>query len=59
VVQSGDMAALVDAVLATGRTNWDRAYAMQYILDNHTWDKRVAVYDQLLRRKLPEIMRAS
>jgi hypothetical protein len=32
---------------------------MQYILDNHTWDKRVAVYDQLLRRKLPEIMRAS
>ena len=49
VVQSGDMRALAEAILEAGRANWDRAYAVQYILDHHTWDKRVAVYDQLLR----------
>ena len=52
VVRSGDMHAMSDAVLATPRTNWDRAYAMQYILDNHTWDQRVTVYDRLLRPPL-------
>jgi hypothetical protein len=54
VVESGDMRALSDAVLAAPRANWDRAYAVNYILENHTWDKRVTVYDQLLRRELPE-----
>ena len=52
VVQNGDMRALSDAVLAVGRAKWDRAYAINYITENHTWDKRVAVYDQLLRREL-------
>ena len=52
VVQNGDMRALSDAVLAVGRATWDRAYAINYIIENHTWDKRVAVYDQLLRREL-------
>jgi hypothetical protein len=52
VVPSGDMCVLADAILTAGRTTWDRASAIRYILENHTWDKRVAVYDQLLRREL-------
>jgi glycosyltransferase involved in cell wall biosynthesis len=52
VVKSGDMRALADAILAAGRAPWDRAYGRRYILENHTWDKRVAVYDQLLRQEL-------
>jgi hypothetical protein len=52
VVQSGDMRALADAILTAGRATWDKAYCIQYILDHHTWDKRVAVYDRLLRHEL-------
>jgi glycosyltransferase involved in cell wall biosynthesis len=52
VVPSGDMSALADAALAAARTTWDKTYAVDYILENHTWDKRVTVYDQLLRREL-------
>jgi glycosyltransferase involved in cell wall biosynthesis len=52
VVQSGDMSALADAVLRAAQTTWDRAYAKHYILENHTWDKRVTVYDQLVRHEL-------
>lgn len=52
VVQSGNMRALADAVLSAGRTNRDRDFAIRYIPDNQTWDKRVAGYDQVLRRGL-------
>lgn len=45
---SGDLS---EAVLAAGRTAWDKSYAVNYILANHTWDKRAAVYDLLLRRQ--------
>ena len=52
VVQAGDIRALSDAVLAFGGATWDRAYAINYIIENHTWDNRIAVYDRLLRREL-------
>jgi glycosyltransferase involved in cell wall biosynthesis len=51
VVQSGDMRALTDAILTAGRATWDKTYAINYICENHTWDKRAAVYDHLLRRE--------
>jgi Glycosyl transferases group 1 len=53
VVESGDMDALAEAVLSAARTNWDRAYAVRYILENHTWAQRGAVYNRLLRREFP------
>jgi glycosyltransferase involved in cell wall biosynthesis len=52
VVESGDMDALAEAALTAARTSCDRAYAIRYILENHTWAQRVAVYDRLLRREL-------
>lgn len=59
VVESGDMRAMADAILTADRATWDRAYAIRYILENHTWDKRVAVYDQLLRREIHEARTAN
>jgi hypothetical protein len=35
---------LVDAV----NRDWDKSYGVDYMLKNHTWDKRVAVYDRLI-----------
>jgi hypothetical protein len=31
---------------------WDRDAAVNYILENHTWDKRVEIYDQLIKHEL-------
>ena len=30
---------------------WQKEEAIQYILNNHTWDKRVQVYDALIRKE--------
>ena len=43
------MAAMVeDAVHA----EWDREAAIRYVLEHHTWDRRVATYDRLIGRAL-------
>jgi hypothetical protein len=52
VVPSGDMRRLADAVLAAGRSSWDREAAVQYILKHHTWDARAEVYDHVIRDEL-------
>ena len=54
LVESGDMDALAEAALAAAAKDWDREYARRYILENHTWARRVALYDRLLRRELPQ-----
>ena len=40
------------AAVAAAGTDWDREHAVRYILENHTWDRRVALYDRVLRREL-------
>jgi glycosyltransferase involved in cell wall biosynthesis len=52
VVESGDMGALAEAAVAAAGTDWDRDHAVRYILENHTWARRVALYDRLLRREV-------
>jgi hypothetical protein len=49
VVPSGDMSALAESVCVAARTPWDRDYATRYILEKHTWERRVAIYDRLLQ----------
>jgi hypothetical protein len=49
VVPNGDMAFMADRVDAAVRSDWDRDAAVAYVLGNHTWDCRAAVYDRLIR----------
>ena len=49
LVDGADTRALTEAVIEAARTRWDRARAVTYILENHTWAQRVKVYDRLLR----------
>ncbi len=49
-VPSGDMPLMAEKIIAAANRSWDRDFAINYILDNHTWDKRAAVYDQLIRK---------
>ncbi len=47
---SGLMAQKVEE--AAHKEDWDRDYAINYMLTNHTWDKRVETYDRVIKQPL-------
>ena len=52
LVTPGDTERLAAAVLdAIGRP-WDRRSAEEYVLRHHTWERRAAVHDAVIRREL-------
>ena len=53
LVESGNMEFMAERIVEAARTNWDRDFAIQYILKQHTWDSRVEVYDQLIQKEFP------
>lgn len=50
VVESGNMELMAEKIVEAAAKDWNRAQAVDYILNRHTWDKRVEVYDQLIRQ---------
>ncbi len=48
VVPHSNMELLAEHVERAIHQAWERAYAVQYILDHHTWDKRVGIYNRIL-----------
>jgi len=55
VVENGNLELMAQRIEETAHTDWDRESAIRYILANHTWDGRVEVYDQILRRNFGSI----
>jgi len=53
VVDAGSMAALAARVVEAAHATWNRDVAVQYILDNHTWDRRARTYDRIIRDAAP------
>lgn len=49
---SGDTAALADGISTAARRRWDVERARRYVLENHTWDRRAATYDAVIRQEL-------
>jgi len=49
VVENGELNAMADRILESVHAPWDRARAIRYILDHHTWERRAAIYDRILR----------
>jgi hypothetical protein len=49
VTENGNLELMADNIATAARRSWDRAYAVNYILGHHTWDKRVELYDALLK----------
>jgi hypothetical protein len=43
---------MADMVEEAVHRRWERDQAVKYMLDNHTWDKRIDVYDPLIKREL-------
>jgi glycosyltransferase involved in cell wall biosynthesis len=52
VTDSGDMRAMAQRIEDALGATWDRAAAVDYIIENHTWDTRAGVYDRLLEETL-------
>ena len=50
IVENGNLEMMARKIAeAANRQNWDREHAINYILDNHTWDKRVEIYDKIIK----------
>ena len=50
VVENGDLESMADRIQESLRTSWNRERAIDYILMQHTWEKRAEIYDRVLRR---------
>ena len=53
VVENNNLESMAKSITEAAHKNWDRDYAISYILHNHTWDRRVEVYDKLLKENFP------
>ncbi len=40
---------MVQKIEEAAGKNWDKEYQINYILNNHTWDKRVEIYDKVIK----------
>jgi glycosyltransferase involved in cell wall biosynthesis len=50
VVDNGDMAGMAHRIEQAATATWDRPRAVRYIIENHTWDTRVEVYERLFQQ---------
>lgn len=49
VVENGNLELMAEKIAEAAGKSWEREQAIRYILNHHTWEKRVEVYDQLIR----------
>ncbi len=50
IADYGDDQMMADMIEAVIFTKWDAEEAIRYMIMNHTWDKRVEVYERVIRR---------
>ena len=48
----GDTHMMVDMIENAAHANWQKEGAIRYVLENHTWHRRVKVYETLIRREM-------
>jgi glycosyltransferase involved in cell wall biosynthesis len=52
IVENGNLELMAQKIEEATHKKWDRNYAINYILDHHTWDKRVETYDKIIKENL-------
>jgi len=50
VADNGNMELMAQNIIKAATTKYDKDYAKDYIIRNHTWDKRVEVYNKLFKK---------
>jgi glycosyltransferase involved in cell wall biosynthesis len=51
LVDNGNLELMAERVDDAIHREWNRAAGIQYVLDHHTWDTRVEVYDKIIRER--------
>ena len=49
VTDNGNLELMAARIEEAAHKDWDRNHAVTYILNHHTWGKRVEAYDALLK----------
>lgn len=49
IVENGNFELMAQKVEEAAHMDWNREYAINYILNNHTWDKRAEIYDKIIK----------
>ena len=50
VVDNGNLELMAEKIKEAAQKEWDRDSAINYILNNHTWEKRVEIYDEIIKQ---------
>jgi glycosyltransferase involved in cell wall biosynthesis len=53
VTDNGNMELMAQNIIKAAKTKWNRDFTKDYIIKNHTWDKRVKVYDKIFKENFP------
>jgi len=53
-VPGGKLELMAEKIEEAASKEWDKDYAINYILDNHTWDKRAEIYHKIINRSSKE-----
>lgn len=51
IIPFDNNAKMADAIEKVVNKKWDKNYAIKYMVKNHTWDKRVEIYDQIIKKE--------
>ena len=49
VVENGNLELMAQKIEEAANKDRNREFAIKYILDNHTWDKRAEIYDKVIK----------
>lgn len=49
VIENDNLELMAQKIEEAAYKDWDRDYAINYILNNHTWDKRAEIYDKIIK----------
>jgi len=52
IAENGNYELMAEKIAEAADRNWDRKSAVGYILSRHTWDKRAAIYDKVIKEEL-------
>jgi glycosyltransferase involved in cell wall biosynthesis len=52
VIENGNLELMAKKIQEATVTNWDKQRAVNYIINNHTWDRRVRIYHDLISTHL-------
>jgi hypothetical protein len=52
IANYGDDHQMTEMVEAASYKKWDREQAMRYILENHTWNRRGRIYEDVIKTEL-------